>query len=149
MSRFSPRLAVWLVMIIILIMSLLQAVEKLRPEAEDVAYAVAAKRILDRANFYKEHWLVGGTPQSMRVADQLIWFDNKGWPQPLRSEDGRADCRRWLELLHPEEGIFSDNPRYKNESTSIGYQCRYSYYEKKAVVIRLQDGQFSVSVEYN
>ena len=148
-SRFSPRLAIWLVVITVLTMYLMLAVEKVQPEAEEVAYAVAARRMLDRANYYKEHWLVGGTPHSLQITNQTVWFDRKGWPLPLRDQDGNTDCEHWLELLYPDKEIFSMYPDYHNESTSSGYQCRYRYKNKKSVVIRLQKGKFSVSVEYH
>lgn len=63
----SPRFAVWLLLISILTLSVLSIGNKLQVTTMETAYAVAAKRMLNKANFYKENWLIQKRPETMIV----------------------------------------------------------------------------------
>ncbi|PJC85561.1 hypothetical protein CSW98_13325 [Vibrio sp. HA2012] len=148
----SPRLAIWLVVVLALIAVLLSAIDKVRPKAEQVAAEVVVKQILEKANRYKEFWLVKKRPSSASVFGFDVRFAETGWPLPVKVAQDSVECEYWLELLYPDKRIFTVYPQYMNESRynediDPQYQCRYRYQKQQSVVIRLQKGQFSVSLE--
>jgi MSHA biogenesis protein MshF len=147
-SWLNPRLIVWLFVVIVLTGILLTETEKVRPEAERVAFTIAARQMLEKANRYKESWLLQDRPQSATVFGDKVWFGQRGWPLPLTASGGEVDCKFWLALLYPDTKIFALYPEYQDQSTDQAYQCRYNYRYGQAVVIRLQQGQLSVSLDH-
>lgn len=145
-SWLNPRLIVWLSVVIVLVWGMLTETEKIRPKAERVAFELAARQMLERANRYKESWLLKDRPQSATVFGDKIRFGQQGWPLPLSVQGGNVDCEFWLRLLYPDTKIFALYPEYQDQSTDLAYQCRYNYRHGQAVVIRLQQGQFSVTL---
>ena len=80
----SPRFSVWLLLISILMFFVLYVGQKLQVTTVETAYAVAAKRMLNKANYYKENWLIQKRPETMLIEGQQIQFNSEGWPLPTR-----------------------------------------------------------------
>lgn len=141
-----PRFAIWLLLVTILTFSVLYSWQKIQVTTVETAYAVAAKRMLNKANFYKENWLIQKRPELMVIEDQPIQFNSHGWPLPLKNNV--VDCEYWLWLLNENNDVFG------HELTSVtmknienNYICRYSYNEGSGIILKLKDGNLSVSVD--
>lgn len=144
-SRFKPASALWGVLIILLMAALLWSWKKMKPDTTDTAYELATQAILDRANAFKQIWLVHKGPQRLNLDKQNYHFSTNGWLLPLYAN--KVDCHYWLTTLYPAGEIFGSKPE---NSYSIhmddGYMCRYNYPEK-SVVIQLSSNQFTVRLE--
>ncbi|WP_375751518.1 hypothetical protein [Vibrio sp. HN007] len=141
----KPRFAVWLLLVLILISSFLFSWEKVEPEAEAAAYSVAKKRMLDWANHYKQSWLVHKYPDTLKIQNQDVQFNQHGWvvPGSLKS----PDCKRWFDLLHPEEEIMGRQYiEMESEPLENGTQCRYIFTDRRKIVVSLQGKHFSVEL---
>ncbi|OLQ86963.1 MSHA biogenesis protein MshF [Vibrio panuliri] len=143
------RFAVWLLLIMILVMAFLLAWQKVEQEASSTALVVAGKRILDRANFYKQEWLLAGQPAQLNVQQKFIHYSAKGWPLP-QHQTNKVDCGYWMDLLYQEQRVLGTLPKKINDnSTSSDFQCQYFYGNHEAILIGLVDDKFSVSVSFS
>ncbi|MEF1172233.1 MSHA biogenesis protein MshF, partial [Vibrio sinaloensis] len=52
------RFSAWLLVVMVLTASFMSAFQKVEIEANDSAFLVASKRIIERASFYKQKWLL-------------------------------------------------------------------------------------------
>lgn len=146
LSLFNPRLAVWVLVFVLLMMTLLFSLRRVEPEASKTAYIVAAKLILENANTYKQNWLVKNQPDHLFVDGQQLRFSKNGWLIPDSEDD--TGCDHWLQLLYPEKQVFGDKLlKSKFRLIDEGYICRYNY-SNNVIVIKLLSGKFSVSTEF-
>lgn len=139
------RFVVWLLLVSVLILSVIYAGQKLQLRTIDTAYAVAAKRMLDKANYYKENWVIRKEPESMVIEGKNVQFSPEGWPLPIKED--QLDCRYWLLLLNESEEVFGysiDN--IKSHHLDNGYICSYSYIEQDAIILKLINKKLSVSI---
>ncbi len=143
------RLVVWLVVLITLLFAFIVAWQKVEQEASDTALLVASNRIVERANFYKQQWLLAGEPHELTFNHKLIRYSNSGWVKPLNSEN-KVDCRYWLDLFYEEERVLESLPiKIKDNSKLLGFQCEYFYSREHAINISLIDNKFSVGVSFS
>ena len=54
------RLSIWSLLILLIILSFMSAWKAVEKQASDTALVVASKRMIERANFYKQEWLLNG-----------------------------------------------------------------------------------------
>ena len=64
------RLVLWLLAIIILMMSFVLVMEKLGKDVDDAAFLLASKRIIERATFYKQQWMLQGQHERLAIAHE-------------------------------------------------------------------------------
>ena len=81
------RFVIWLLVIVILLLSFIIAWQRVEEEARDSAYLVASKRIIDRASYYKEQWLLAKQPNRLTIESRQLQFSDNGWLMPLTFDD--------------------------------------------------------------
>jgi len=142
------RFTVWLVVIVILIFSFGSAWKKVESEADDSAFLVASKRIIERASFYKQQWLLDKQPSTLNIDARLLRLSKNGWLLPL-DQDNQVNCQFWLSVLYPEYRILDRKP-IKNTNLSEGYyyHCDYNYGDSRHLVIELNNKQFSAKIVF-
>ncbi|WP_428776573.1 MSHA biogenesis protein MshF [Vibrio sp.] len=142
------RFAIWLLVLVILVLSFLLAVRPVEKQAQQTAERLSVQRILERANYYRQEWLLKGEPSQANIDGQMVWFSARGWLIPTR--DGqRVDCRVWLNRLHEDALIQpGEMVQIKNRSLDQKYDCRYFSSRDKSVNISLEKEKFSVSVDF-
>lgn len=141
-ANVTPRFALWL-MVVLLLMSQLLLWQNLEPEAEQAAFAVVSKRMLERANAYKEYWLLNGYPSQAMLKGKKVRFSDAGWVQPPGPD--RDGCAQWFTLLHPEQRVFNQNyQKVERIELSFGYQCRYLFDKGRQIDLRLEHNRLSV-----
>ncbi len=154
MVRGRTRLVIWLLLVVILLMTLMTLWRPIEQRASDTALLVASKRILDRANYYKQEWLLKKQPkrlslQGKRSQEQVVDFSESGWPVVI-DDQANIDCVAWLNLLYPEERILEYVPvQINNVSKNDYYLCEYSYTQNVILVMSLKHNRFSVSVGFS
>lgn len=145
MLNISPRFVLWIMVISILLAALLHSGSKLEKATTETAYSVAIKRILDRANQYKENWVLHNHPASLIIDDQPIYFTDEGWPIPYNNE--QIDCQHWLILLNESEEVFGH--RFESQllmQSDNDYVCAYYSKDRDAILIKALKRQFSVEL---
>lgn len=126
--------------------SVLYVGQKLQVTTVETAYAVAAKRMLNKANYYKENWLIQKRPETMLIEGQQIQFNSEGWPLPIKNDV--VDCEYWLLLLNESKDVFGQTfTSIKSNNIENGYICSYFYKEHSAIILKLIDKKLSVSID--
>ncbi|OLQ88885.1 hypothetical protein BIY21_15620 [Vibrio ponticus] len=142
----EKRFAVWLMMIILLCGVLLFSWHKLMAQTESTALSVASKRILERANYYQQQWLLAGQPEQLQVNQKFIQFSAKGWALPL-NQASKVDCNYWWKLFYEEQRVLGSLPdKINDNSKASNYQCDYSFSAKDRLEVSLIDDKFVVNV---
>jgi len=141
----SLRFVLWLLLISTLMVTVLYVGKNLEIKTTDTAYAVATKRMLNKANYYKENWVIQKQPEMMKINGEDIVFSPEGWPLPIKS--GIVDCRYWLLLLNENEKVFGYTIKdIKSHHTDDDYICSYSYNVQDAIILKLIDKTLSISI---
>lgn len=141
------RFVIWLLAIIIIVMSFLIAWKPVEEEAENTALFLASNRILERANYYKQEWLLKGQLEKLTINRHELTFSESGWALPI--QNGKLDCAYWLDLLYPEQQLLgiddAESNIYKEQN---GYRCQYRYVSNMSIILQLKNERFSVNVEF-
>lgn len=142
------RLVIWLLLVIILIMTYSMVWQDVEHQADDAAFAVASKRIVERASYYRQQWLLAKQPTSLTIEQRKVHFSAKGWVLPL-NEQGDVDCAYWYRVLYPEERVLRQTPQHiSDESDLRGYICHYDYSSDQTIVMSLKNGKFLTKVVF-
>ncbi|MFW7524589.1 MSHA biogenesis protein MshF [Vibrio ostreicida] len=142
------RVVVWALIVIVLVLNFVFMLESVEQNIDETAYLLASKRIIDRASFYKQKWLINEQQHTLTVEGKKIRFSASGWPLPVMSGN-KTDCEYWLSLLYPEKRILDSLPASIEENTGFGdYRCVYTYDSNKSIHIQLVDHRFSVSIGF-
>lgn len=136
-ARFGVRLVV----VGLLLFSLLLAWKPIREELELSALMVANRQIIERANEYKQQWILQGKPQQWVWQEQHITFSESGWVLPDQTEEGR--CPQLIEWLYPERKVLNRQLDVVEKKMAGGYDCQLSYNQQKTIKIILQENRFS------
>lgn len=144
MEAERSRLMVWALVVCSLIAALLMSWPSINRELDMTAMEVANKRIIERANLYKQEWLLRGSPEHMEFAGQSLTFSASGWVFPRQAEN--VDCARLLKWLYPDEKILNTAPVIRSVNVSGGYICYFEFYERYSIKIILENNRFSSSV---
>ena len=143
------RLVLWLLAIIILMMSFVLVLEKLEKDVDDAAFLVASKRIIERASFYKQQWMLKGQQKILTIGEENLTFSKTGWVLPEKLGNSNQ-CESWLSTLYPEQRIMDSIPlKVVNRSELNSYRCDYIYNQEKSIHIQLVDNKFTVSVGFS
>ncbi|RTZ14313.1 MSHA biogenesis protein MshF [Vibrio aquaticus] len=142
------RLVIWLLVVIVLVMSFLITWQNVEREANDTAFLVASKRVIERANYYKQQWLLSGQQAQVELDGEIVHFSPSGWVLPA-SREQEYDCSAWLEMLYPDEEILGDTPiEIESDFINSEYQCHYLYKQDRFMSIGLIDNKFFVKVGF-
>lgn len=140
------KMALWFAVICTLLLSLLSSVEKLRVNIEDTAFAVATKRIHDRANLYKQQWVLSGQPEQLTIDGHAVNFSSNGWVKPTNGDEFDL-CLSWFWVLYPERVVIDETPSsVENFSELNSYRCDYVFSQGKRIRIELVEGKFSIDI---
>lgn len=136
------RTAIWAVVILVLIFAFMGAWRSVEEEATNTAVVVASKRILERANYYKQQRLLNGSA-GIDEFGQPFSYSKSGWLLPL--SHAKRDCSFWLSYLYPERRVLGiGQPEVIDMSDKDGIYCRYQYTEKYQIDVLFSQGRFSV-----
>ncbi|WP_254413570.1 MSHA biogenesis protein MshF [Vibrio furnissii] len=144
MGAERSRLILWALVVLSLIAVLLMAWQPINRELDATAMTVANQRIIERANVYKQEWLLRGSPDEMAFDGQRLTFSPTGWVFPR--QDDNIDCGRLLQWLYPDEKILNIAPIIHGENLSDGYMCYFDFYAHRSIKIILQNNRFTSSV---
>lgn len=143
------RWVIWLVVLLVILLAFTMAWNKVEREASDTALVVASKRILERANYYKQQWLLSGQPKRLSIEGDSLSFTHNGWVIPQKTPY-KTDCRYWLEVLYPESKVLESLPtKITDNSSALDFSCHYSYSDEHAIYVELKNNKFSVSVRFS
>lgn len=143
------RWVIWLVVLLIVLLAFTIAWKKVEREANDTALVVASKRILERANYYKQQWLLSGQPKRLSIEGRSLYFSQSGWVIPQQIAD-KTDCNYWLGVLYEEKRVLESLPEeIIDNSEGLDFSCQYSYSNEHAIYVELNDNKFSVSVSFS
>ncbi|WP_261882503.1 MSHA biogenesis protein MshF [Vibrio pelagius] len=136
------RFVIWSVVILSIITGLLSAWRSVETEATHTVLVVVSKRILDRANLYKQQYLLNGHQERNSLGEPLR-YSRTGWLLPIDQSD--VSCDYWLEQLYPDRRVLGlKSPKIENLSDQFEYHCRYKYTEKYQIEILLKGERFRV-----
>lgn len=136
------RTTIWVVVIFALLFAFMGAWSAVEEEASNTAVIVASKRILERANYYRQQKILNGKSELNRAGNPLS-YSPSGWLLPIN--DAARDCNVWLTQLYPEQRILGmGSPKVTDKSSKHGFYCEYQYTDKYQIDIYLVNGRFSV-----
>ncbi|MFS1862510.1 MSHA biogenesis protein MshF [Vibrio lentus] len=136
------RFVIWSVVILFLIVGLLSASKTVEEEATNTAFIVASKQMLERANRFKQQYLLKGTKREEDSELPKV-YSRTGWVMPL--QDSERDCNYWLDQLYPQGSILGlSSPSVEDKSDNIQFHCSYRYGYKYQIDILLKKERFSV-----
>ena len=146
-SPDRSRLVLWLVVICVLLLSLLTAVEKLQSDMDETAFQLASKRMLERAGFYKQQWILKGQPKQLEIEGLQIIFSPSGWLLP-KNNNKTSSCQSWFKLLYPEQRVLDEIPQQIVERFDTGhYDCKYVFDQGRQIRVQLVEGKFSIGID--
>ncbi|WP_216602238.1 MSHA biogenesis protein MshF [Vibrio pectenicida] len=147
MDPDRSRLVIWLVAISILLLSLLSVVEKLQADMNETAFLLASKRMIERAGFYKQQWVLKGQPEQLEIEGQQIIFSSSGWVLPI-GDKSISSCQFWFALLYPEQRVLDESPvRVVEHSELDNYRCNYIFAQGNQIQVQLVESKFSVDTD--
>ncbi|KLN65411.1 MSHA biogenesis protein MshF [Vibrio sp. VPAP30] len=142
------RLAIWLLVVVCLIMSFMLVWQNVVKEANQSAFLLASQRIVERASYYKQQWLLAGQQPTLTIDGYRLNYTNMGWVKPL-DEQQRVDCLFWLDVLYPQHEILGSKPIViENKTIADGYHCDYLYIDDRLMSISLIDNRFIAKVGF-
>ncbi|MGL4380411.1 MAG: MSHA biogenesis protein MshF [Vibrio sp.] len=143
-SRFQrARLVVWWLLVLILLTALLAAWRTLWVDTAQTAIDITRLRMIERANRYKQQWLLQGQPDRLPIGkDQMVM--QHGWIFPKREQ--AVDCEAVLSLLYPPRTLLNQWPRVTSIDLADGYRCHYQYGEREYIEVELNGRHFAVNI---
>lgn len=139
---------IWSLVVVVLVLSLLLAWQNVEVKANDSAFLLATQRVVERASYYKQQWLLAERVTPLEIDNKVLNYTNSGWVMPFNQQQQRS-CTFWLEVLYPEKEILGNGPsRVVDESVSNNYHCSYYYQNDRVVTINLIGNRFSAKVGF-
>lgn len=136
------RLATWLLVIVCLMMSFMLVWQNVVKEANQSAFLLASQRIVERANYYKQQWLLSGQQNEITIDGLTLNYTSMGWIKPLGDRQ-QVDCSYWLDILYPQHEVLGSRPsQIENQIIANGYHCDYLYRNNRLISITLIDNRF-------
>ncbi|HCJ6892268.1 TPA: MSHA biogenesis protein MshF [Vibrio cholerae] len=139
------RFAVWLLLVLVLIGALFSVWRSMSRETMQTAIEVTKQRMAERANIYKQEWVLQGRPEQLRFEQDRVFMQN-GWVFPKL--DQGVDCEKVLFLLYPDRKVLDWLPRVTAIQRANGYQCRYQYGDRVQLDVELKDRYFAINASF-
>ncbi|MGF1698171.1 MSHA biogenesis protein MshF [Vibrio lamellibrachiae] len=147
MENGRSQFVIWFLIIVILIMGFMLAWQKVDEEASDTGLLVASKRIVERASYYKQEWLLNQQPPKLLIDGTTLTMSKAGWVMPI-DQNQQASCSFWLQVLYPDNrDLELAQDRLESDDDNLKYQCRYIYSSNQVIVIQIVNDRFTVSVD--
>ncbi|MEZ9231133.1 MSHA biogenesis protein MshF [Vibrio amylolyticus] len=148
MDKGRSQFVIWFLLVVILVLSFMLAWQKVDREATDTALLVASKRIVERASYYKQEWLLNKQPPKLLIDGEILMMSPSGWVVPI-NQNKKTSCLFWLKVFYPENrGLESSAAAMKEGIGDMNYQCRYTGDDNQVIVIQLVNDRFTVSVDF-
>ncbi|MEZ8825668.1 MSHA biogenesis protein MshF [Vibrio amylolyticus] len=148
MDKGRSQFVIWFLLVVILVLSFMLAWQKVDREATDTALLVASKRIVERASYYKQEWLLNKQPPKLLIDGEILMMSPSGWVVPI-NQNKKMSCLFWLKVFYPENrGLESSAAAMKEGIGDMNYQCRYTGDDNQVIVIQLVNDRFTVSVDF-
>lgn len=136
------RLAMWVVVIISLVMSFLLVWQNVVREANQSAMLLATQQVVERANYFKQQWLLAGQKASLTIEEHRLNYTEMGWVKPI-NDSQQVDCQIWLDTLYPRQQVLGQQVvAIENQTIGDGYLCLYNYGDDVFISISLIDNNF-------
>ena len=143
-----PQFVLWLLIVIILVMGFMMAWQKIDKEARSTSLLVASQRMVERASYYKQEWLLSKQPTKLVIEGVTLTMSQAGWVMPIDQEKS-VSCSFWLKVLYPDSHKLDlTNRQVKADRGNAEYQCEYTYSSEQVIVIQLVNDKFRVSVDF-
>ncbi|ENM5742315.1 MULTISPECIES: hypothetical protein [Vibrio] len=139
------RFAVWVLLVLVLISALFSVWRSMSRETMQTAIEVTKQRMAERANTYKQEWVLQGRPEQLRFEQDRVFMQN-GWVFP--KVDQGVDCEKVLVLLYPDRKVLDWLPKVTSINLANGYRCDYQYSEIAQIEVELKDRFFAVNVRF-
>lgn len=134
----------WFLVIGILLIGLLQAWPPIQAALERTALELANREIIERANDYKQLWLLENQPSDLQWQGQRLTFSVTGWVLPTQVDGKR--CTQLLNWLYPKQHILQKKLQVEEQPIPQGYQCELYYTQAQFIKITLQNNSFSSTI---
>ncbi|MDE1515807.1 MULTISPECIES: MSHA biogenesis protein MshF [Vibrio] len=138
------RLVVWWLLLLILLTALLAAWRAVWVDTAQTAIDITRLRMIERANLYKQQWLLQGRPNRLPIEQDQIVIQH-GWVFPKREQT--VDCEAVLSLLYPQRTLLNQWPRVTGIDLADGYRCHYQYGEREYIEVELNGRHFAVDIK--
>jgi len=143
------RWTIWLLVILVLVLAFMLIWKDIEQEASDTALALVSKRLVDRASYFKQQWLLAKQPETLTIEGKQIVYSHMGWVKPI-NEAQQVDCEFWLEVLYQEKRVFESLPeKITDNSEGSNFRCEYFYSRGHALSMELKQDKFSVGVSFS
>ncbi len=135
-------MAAWAAVVLILIGTLVAALNRVTIEAESTSVSLISVKALDRANYLRQYWELNGKPEYAEIKGAIVRFNNKGWVTPYL--DGVKSCDAWEQLLLPVA-----KQDYSPVSSSLLqqkdiYSCTYTFKNGELLSVNMIQGGLSI-----
>ncbi|MBD1558972.1 hypothetical protein HC752_18715 [Vibrio sp. S9_S30] len=143
-GKIVPAFAIWIFLVGILLATLVINWQKIDDEASDTTFLMLENQITERANAFRQQWVISKKPSVIEYEGEKIQLDGNGWVLPLL--DNKVNCKWWLETLYPRLGnTYLADPEITMISGYPTYHCQYEFKQKKVLDLVLSEKTLSIS----
>ncbi|EJL6266705.1 MSHA biogenesis protein MshF [Vibrio cholerae] len=139
------RFVLWLVLVMVLLTAMFSVWRSMFSDTLDTALEMTRLQLIDRANAYKQEWVLQGRPAHLQIEQAEIPMQH-GWVFPKL--DQGVDCEKVLFLLYPDRKVLDWLPRVIAIQRANGYQCRYQYGDMVQLDVELKDRYFAINASF-
>lgn len=110
------RFVLWLVLVMVLLTAMFSVWRSMFSDTLDTALEMTRLQLIDRANAYKQEWVLQGRPAHLQIEQAEIPMQH-GWVFPKL--DQGVDCEKVLFLLYPDRKVLDWLPRVTASSARM------------------------------
>lgn len=143
-GKAVPAIAIWMFLVGILLATLAFNWQKIDDEASGTTFLMLENQITERANAYRQQWVISKQPSFIEYEGKKVQLDDNGWVLPLHGNE--VNCKWWLETLYPRLGsTYLAAPKTQMLSGYPTYHCRYKFNEEMVLDLVLNEKKLSIS----
>ncbi|CCN49040.1 putative MSHA biogenesis protein MshF [Vibrio nigripulchritudo MADA3029] len=143
-AKTVSAFSVWAALVFILLGILVVNWQKIDDEAASTTFLMIEDNITERANAYRQQWVIKKQPKVIEYQGQQIQLDHNGWVLPLHGNT--VDCSWWLETLYPSvDSTYLGRPKATMVSGAPSYHCRYEFSSDLVLDLVLNEKNLSIS----
>ncbi len=136
------RLSAWIAVVLVLIGSLLFALNRISEQANSASIQLIARSALDRANNLRQHWVLLDKPRYANIHGHRVSFNQKGWALPIL--EGDKECQAWQDILLTNTATPNQPLSSQLTQAPDHYQCDYTFSNGDSIRIQLRHGDLSI-----
>ncbi|GAB7218603.1 hypothetical protein [Vibrio comitans] len=137
------HLAAWAAVVLVLIGTLVTALNRVTIEAESTSVSLISVKALDKANYLRHYWELNGKPEYAEIKGAIVRFNNKGWVTPYL--DGVKSCDAWEQLLLPMPKLDYSPVTSQLLQESDVYSCTFTFKNNELLIVKMIGGNLSIS----